>query len=141
MMHIPPLLKERLLDTGLLFLRLCAGGLMLFSHGIGKLELLGQDPIKFADPLGLGETLSLWLALGAEIVCAILILLGLATRIAAVPLVITMLVAALIVHGADPFMKKEFALVYGVIFTTLMFTGPGKYSLDAFIEKRRSKAQ
>lgn len=138
---LTPHTRERLLDAGLLFLRLGAGGLMLFSHGIPKLDRLAQDPIQFADPLGLGPAISLWLALGAEIVCASLLVLGLGTRIAAVPLIITMLVAALIVHGDDPFQKKEFALVYGMIFFTIMLTGPGKFSLDALIAKRRSKAQ
>ena len=114
---------------------------MLFSHGLPKLERLGQDPIQFADPLGLGAALSLWLALGAEIVCASLMMLGLATRFAAVPLIVTMLVAALIVHGADPFNKQEFALVYGVIFTTLLLTGPGKLSIDAWLEKRRHRSK
>ena len=130
--------KRTLNDLGLLLLRVGLGGMMLVSHGWGKmLKLFAEGPIKFADPLGLGAGPSLVLAVGAEVVCAALLIVGLGTRIAAAPLVVTMLVAAFIVHGDDPFQKKEFALVYMIPFLTLMGTGPGRYSLDAVIDERR----
>ena len=46
--------------------------------------------------------LSLALATGAETVCAGLLALGLFTRLNAIPLVITMLVAAFWAHGVTP---------------------------------------
>ena len=132
--------KRRVLrDVGLLWLRVTLGGLMLVNHGWGKLEkLLGAEPIQFADPIGLGQTPSLALAAGAEVVCAALLIVGLATRVVALPLVFTMLVAAFVVHGADPFAKKEFALLYAIPFFALVLTGPGRFSLDAWIAKRRA---
>ena len=131
--------RQRLTDIGLLWMRVSLGGLMLVNHGWGKmLKLFGEGPIKFADPLGLGAAPSLVLAVGAEVVCAALLIAGLATRAAAAPLVVTMLVAAFIVHGDDPFQKKEFALVYAIPFLALAFTGAGRYSLDALIAKRRA---
>ena len=59
-----------------------------------------------------------------------LILIGLFTRFATLPLLITMLVAFFIVHGADPFGEKELPLLYALVFATLFFTGPDKYSID-----------
>ena len=41
-----------------------------------------------------------------------------------------MLVAAFIVHGADPFAKKEKALLYAICFLVIAITGAGKYSID-----------
>jgi putative oxidoreductase len=44
-----------------------------------------------------------------------------------------MLVAGLMVHGIDPFAAKELSLLYGVVYFMLIFTGPGKYSIDQLI--------
>ncbi len=133
--------KKRLLglDLGLLITRVSLGLMMCINHGVPKLSKFGDEPVKFADPLGLGAMPSLVLAVGAEVLCALLIVIGLGTRLASAPLVITMLVAAFIVHGDDPFSKKEFALVYAIPFLTLMLTGPGKFSLDELIYRKRMK--
>lgn len=117
-------------DLGLLFLRLASGGMMAYSHGWGKLQkMLGGD-FSFADPIGMGEEASLVLTVFAEFVCGILVALGLFTRAALVPLIITMLVAVFVIHADDPFSKQEFGLLYLVPYLTLFFTGPGKLSLD-----------
>ncbi len=144
-----------LTSTGLLILRIGMGGYML-THGWGKLQtLLAGDSEAFADPIGVGAPISLVMAVFAEVVCAVLLMLGLLTRLAAVPLVITVAVAAFIVHSADPWTSagaaelfragevdfpksREPALMYLVAFLTLIFTGPGEYSLDALIRRRRT---
>ena len=117
-------------DLGLLFLRLAAGGLMVYAHGWGKLQRMLSGDMGFADPIGIGQELSLVLAVFAEFVCGILVVLGLFTRAALIPLGITMLVAVFIVHADDPFGKQEFGLLYLVPYVTLFLTGPGKLSLD-----------
>ncbi len=116
-------------DIGLLILRLSIGGMMLFCHGWGKLSGFSELSTKFPDPLGVGSALSLSLAIGAEVFCSIAIILGVGTRLATIPLIITMLVAAFMVHGDDPWAKKEFALLYLFPFLALLFTGPGRYAL------------
>jgi len=115
-------------DLGLLFLRLTAGGLML-THGYPKLMSWSSLVDSFPDPLGIGSTLSLAGTVGAEFFCALFILLGIGTRLASVPAFFTMLVAAFIVHGADPFQKKELALIYAGMYIALFFLGGGAYSL------------
>lgn len=117
-----------------LLLRLAGGGLML-THGIPKLQQLLIGDFKFADPLGLGMEISLILTVFAEFLCAVCILIGFKTKWAAIPLLITMLVAAFIVHGADPISRKEMALVYVVIYAAIFFLGAGKFSLDHYIKK------
>lgn len=113
-----------------LILRLGFGGFML-SHGIPKLmKLFAGGAIQFPDPLGVGATTSLILTVFAEVICAALIVVGYKTKWASIPLVITMLVAAFIVHGADPWGKKEFALLYAIGYIAIGMLGAGKYSLD-----------
>ena len=117
-------------DLAKLLLRIGFGGFML-THGLPKLmKLFEGGPIQFADPIGVGPTFSLILTVFAEFVCAILIIVGYKTKWAAIPLVITMLVAAFVIHGGDPWGKKEFALLYAIGFIGIGLLGSGKYSID-----------
>ena len=115
-------------QTGLLVLRVGLSALML-THGIPKLMNLFQGDMSFGDPLGIGSTLSFILVVFAEPICPILIILGLRTRLAAIPVIITMAVAAFIVHGDDPFSSMEKALMYLVGFTAIALMGGGKYTI------------
>jgi putative oxidoreductase len=115
-------------QTGLLVLRVGMSALML-THGIPKLINLIQGDMSFGDPLGIGSTLSFILVVFAEAICPVLIILGLRTRLAAIPVIITMAVAAFIVHGNDPFSSMEKALMYLVGFTAIALMGGGKYTI------------
>ena len=115
-------------DIGLALLRIVPSALML-SHGIPKFQKLISGDFQFPDPIGIGSTPSLFLTVIAEFLCPILIIIGFKTRWAAVPVVITMFVAAFVVHGADPLAKKELGLLYAVIFIVVFILGPGKYSI------------
>ncbi|WP_411768741.1 DoxX family protein [Winogradskyella sp. A3E31] len=126
-------MTTRFNDLGLLILRLGFGGMML-THGIPKLQRL-SDPTSFPDPIGVGPTASLILCLIGEVVAPVLIVLGLKTKLAAIPAALTMAVAAFIVHGSDPLARKEMALLYLFVFVVLFFTGAGKYSVDDRITK------
>ena len=105
-------------------------GLMMLTHGYPKFQRLMAGEFRFGDPLGLGVEVSLVLAVLAEFVGSILIILGLGTRLAAIPQMITMAVAWFIVHIDDPFGTQEKAALYLLCFLTLFITGAGHYSLD-----------
>lgn len=142
--------SDMLRSIGLLILRVGVGGFML-THGWGKLKMLmAGDFAQFGDPIGLGPQASLVLVVGAEFFGALLVVLGLATRFAALTVVVAMAVAAFVAHAADPwsmetaamqFMSgaskswasKEPALLYLIPFLALVFTGAGRVSLDAVI--------
>ena len=108
----------------------------MLVHGLPKLKSLFTEDVSFADPIGIGVIPSLFLTVFAEVICSFLILLGLGTRLAVIPLVITMLVAICIIHGNDGFGKQEMALHYLIIYLLLFFTGSGKYSLDQLLFKK-----
>jgi len=129
--------KENYIDLLSLVLRVSVAAFML-THGIGKLNLLfSGNEIQFPDPIGLGATFALSLTVFAEVLCSILIGLGLLTRFASIPLIMTMLVATFVIHGADPFAKKEFALLYLLIYLAVFVLGSGKYSLDYLLQKKK----
>jgi len=127
-------------DIGLLILRGFAGALMFFGHGLTKFQsLVSAGEIKFADPIGLGATLSFTLSTFAEFLCSTLLVLGLFPRISAGALIINMFVAGIIYHSPDAFSVKEKALIYLVIFVSLFILGAGKYSLNKFLPSKYQK--
>lgn len=101
---------------------------MLIAHGWPKLAGFSEKMDVFPDPIGLGSSLSLGMAIFAEVFCAALVVAGVFTRLASVPLFVTMAVAFFIVHGSDPFGQKELAFVYMGMYIALILLGGGKYS-------------
>lgn len=112
----------------------------MLTHGIPKFQTLMAGNIQFPDPIGVGAAPSLALTVFAEAGCSILLILGLATRFAVIPLIITMLVAVLKIHGADPFGVKELAALYLLAYIGFLILGAGKYSFDSlFFRKSRGR--
>lgn len=124
---------DAMTSIGLLLLRIAVGVMMIYGHGWGKLMSFSERSSGFPDLLGIGGPANMALAIGAEVFAAALIVLGLFTRVVAIPLAITMIVAAFIVHADDPFGKKELALLYLSACLTLIFTGAGKFSVDGAV--------
>jgi putative oxidoreductase len=133
------LFSTRCSDTafsiGTLLLRLSAGSLMLVMHGLDKIKHFSARAHNFSDPFHIGSTTSLSMVIFAEFFCAAFIILGLFTRLATIPLIIAMSVALFIANKGEFFGKGEMAGLYLAAFMVLLFTGPGKISLDRFIGK------
>lgn len=126
-------------DIGLLIARIGIA-ILMFTHGIPKLLLLfSEAPIQFPSVMGMSAELSLCLAIFAEVICSVFILIGFATRLAALPLIVTMLIAAFFIHLADPFSVKESSLHYLLVYIVFLFTGSGKYSVDNLFQVRTIK--
>lgn len=123
-------------NLALLVLRVGMGGLMAFGHGLPKLANMQEYATKFADPLGIGTAATLYLAIFSEFFCGLAVMLGLATRVASLFVMGTMATAFFIVHAADPFQRKELALVFLIAFTVIFLAGPGARSLDAKLKRR-----
>ncbi|MCB0666972.1 MAG: DoxX family protein [Saprospiraceae bacterium] len=116
-------------DLALLLLRLQVG-LLLLTHGYPKLVNFTDRMERFADPFGLGPTISLALVVFAEVLCSLLLIVGWKVRFAAIPIIITMLVVIFYAHWDDPFGRKELPIMFLVSSVVLFLTGPGKYSVE-----------
>ncbi|MDQ3016434.1 MAG: DoxX family protein [Bacteroidota bacterium] len=116
-------------DIGLLILRV-GTSLLMIPHGWSKMQRLHDNPVDFYNFLGMGPEFSLLLIILAEFFCSILLILGIGTRAILVPLIISMVVVVLMVHGSDPMSDKEHGLLFLVPYVVLFVTGPGKYSMD-----------
>jgi putative oxidoreductase len=124
-------MNKNVSDWSLLILRIGFAGMML-THGIPKINMLFESPIKFADPLGLGETTTLILTIIGEVIAPVLILIGFKTKLASIPAIITMVVAAFVAHANDPIDVKEKALLYLIAFIAIFLQGAGKFSVDGY---------
>lgn len=123
-------------DVALLFVRITVG-LLLITHGYPKMvKLFSGEPIQFASIFGMSEQVSLAMAMFAEFICAIFVMFGLATRLASVPIIITMLVIVFSVHADDPIGKKELPILYLVSYLFILFMGAGKYSIDYLLHSK-----
>lgn len=111
-------------------------GMEGFIGMVGGLDLPGGVPPKIAA----------YTAAVSEFGGGILLMLGLLTRLAAIPVAVAMGVAAFKVHnknfavGAEP-VGMEYALTLMVVAIGLIFTGPGKFALDNLFARKKPNAK
>jgi putative oxidoreductase len=127
-------------DIALLVARAGIAAFML-THGIPKLlMLLSGAPVQFPPVMGMSPELSLGLAVFAEVFCSVLLLAGFATRLAVIPLIITMVTALVFIHAADPFAKQELVFQYLLVYLVLLFAGSGRFSIDYLLQGKKVPA-
>ncbi len=132
---IDPRPSGRLLDTGLLLFRLLAGFALLRVHGWEKVAYYEAELRSIPDPFGLGGEVNLAIAIFSDVFCALLVMAGLFTRLAALSILGTTLVGLLFVHLDDPWHGRDVPMVYSIMFLVILLLGPGKYSLDGTLSK------
>ena len=127
-------------DFGLLLIRIIIGFLMAF-YGYGKLsnfsEMAASDFwMKNVSFLGMNGEVPLALTVFAELFCSLFLILGLFTRFSLAVLLFCMGYIFLvifpfsIISSGDNGIEFNTAFTYFIIYLGLLFTGPGKYSLD-----------
>lgn len=121
-------------NAAMLILRLTFGVLMM-NHGYDKLVHFAEYKVKFMNFLGLGSTVSLLLVVFAEFFCALFIVLGLFTRLAAIPLIILLCVALFKAHNGHFFTDGEMAALFLGAYLAILLLGPGKISVDGMSGK------
>jgi putative oxidoreductase len=121
-----------LTDLALLTVRLWLGLTIFLNHGLAKLKGFSDMAPHFPDPIGLGHSASLGLAVFAEVVCAALLAVGLVTRLAALVLAINLGVAFSFVHqlALSGEHGGELAFIYLAGFFGLLLAGGGRFSID-----------
>ena len=119
-------------DLGLLILRVAFGLSLCVLHGWGKVVHFSQMSGHFPDPIHIGPVLSLLFAILSDVICSLLVALGLAARWAALVIAINTGVAFSMVHHfalSGPG-GGELAFLFFWWALTIFITGPGRYSFD-----------
>lgn len=127
------LLSERYANLALLVLRLFVGGMMLM-HGIAKIQNFSALREGFPDPIGWGVGLSLVMIILVEVGGSLMILTGLLTRFAVIPLIFAMIMA-MTTHPDTSLGGIELPLLYLGMYVVIFIAGPGKCSIDYLIGK------
>lgn len=126
-------------DCALLALRLFAALPLFLKHGTEKLFRISHMAAHFPDPLHIGVLPSLIFATLSDGICTLLLMLGIATRWAALVIFINIDVALVFVHHFAIFGPQgdhgELMLLYLAAMATLFLAGAGRYSVDAAIDK------
>jgi putative oxidoreductase len=126
-------------DAGLLLLRVGTGLILFLRHGWEKVSQLILSNPHFPDPIHIGHSTSWVIAMLADGICSLLIILGVGTRWLSLYCFVNILVAWSLVHhftfwgktpGAD---HGELIALYLSAFLALMVAGPGRYSVDAMV--------
>ncbi len=116
-------------NIAMFLLRVTFGVFMMMS-GYDKLVHFADQKNHFMDFLGMGSTFSLCLVIFAEFFCALFVIIGLFTRLSAIPLIICMSVALFMAHHGDVLGKGQHAAMFLCVFLIIALLGPGKASVD-----------
>jgi putative oxidoreductase len=119
----------------LLFLRMLFG-LLMITQGLTKLCHCEQQPAFYSSLLSWDSRLSLVMIIPVEIGCSVFLILGLFTRMAAIPLLLSMTIPVFVTHAADTFAKKELIIIYTAMYLLFLFTGGGELSFDNILHKK-----
>jgi putative oxidoreductase len=122
-------------NFAMLILRVNVGLWLIAKHGLDKLQNFSSYKPHFYNFLGIGQQASLILAIFAELFCSILVVLGLFTRLAVIPIIIMLFVAAFNAKATQPLINKELDFLYLIPFFVLLFVGPGRISVDGMMGK------
>ncbi|MEO8962504.1 MAG: DoxX family protein [Ginsengibacter sp.] len=121
-------------NFGMLVLRVVLG-LLVANHGYTKFVQFNTLRYKFMNFMHLGSTVSLCLIIFAELICGILLILGLFTRLACIPIIIGMSVVVFIAANGHIFAEGERGMMYLAATVTILFCGPGRISVDGMMRK------
>jgi len=126
--------SDNAISLALLILRITAGGLII-PHGYSKLMSFASRSSGFSDPYHIGSSTSMALIIFAEFFCGALVVLGLLTRLACIPLIIGMGTVVFMINHGNLAGKNETPVLFLGCFIVLLITGPGKASIDRLIGK------
>lgn len=123
-------------DVALCWLRVTGCLLLLSVHGVPKLLHFHHELGVIEDPFGMGGLLTLSLAVFAEVLCPVFILLGVLTRLATLPIVFLLAVSVIWVHPEWSLFEAQFAWLLLIVFSTIFIAGPGRLALATGLSRR-----
>lgn len=111
---------------------------LMMAHGLKKVGVGVAQAETVPNPLHLPTQLNDLFATSANLFFPVLVIIGFFTRLAAIPILAVTLTGYFVVHWNDSLLEKDTPFMYSVSFLLIMILGPGKYSLDHFLNKRLS---
>lgn len=129
-------MEDRQLSFGLLLLRVGGGALMIYGRAWENLQMAWTGHIVFPDPFGIGTVMTWGVAMFAEVLCSIFVMLGILTKVTALPPLMAMLLAQAVLPPGTLWSSRAELLLYALPFLVLTFTGAGFYSFDRIVSQQ-----
>jgi putative oxidoreductase len=129
-------LQSPLANFGILFFRVAVGTELIVVHGLKKLGIGVPTPEVIPNPFGFPGAFNDFVAIAANVYLPVLVVLGLFTRLAAIPAMIVTATGYFIMHGNDSLIERDIPFMYSVAMLTIAMIGGGKYSLDGYLTKK-----
>jgi len=123
-------------DIGLLFLRLTGALLLLYVHGLPKIINFAGELVHIDDPLHVGRAFTLGFAIFAEVLCPVLIVPGILTRLASAAVLVLLGVSMFLVHPDWSVAEGQFGWLLMIVFGSIALMGAGRYSIDATLARK-----
>ena len=124
------------LGLGLLFFRFAVSAELTVVHGLKKIGWGVPEAEKVPNPLQFPELLNQSIGIAANLVCPLFIILGLFTRVAALPVLAVTLTGYFVQHWNDSLLDKDIPFMYSICFGLIIYYGAGTYSLDQLIHNK-----
>jgi putative oxidoreductase len=123
-------------DISLLVFRILVSLELIVAHGLKKIGIGVAQAEQVPNPLHLPESLNSFFAISANLFFPVLVILGLFTRIAVLPILAVTLMGYFVVHWNDSLLAKDTPFIYSVVYLFILVMGPGRYSADQSINER-----
>ena len=123
-------------DWSMLAFRIFVSVEMMVAHGLKKIGIGVEEAEKVPNPLHLPDAFNQFFATAANLFFPVLVILGLFTRVAVLPILAVTLMGYFVLHWNDSLLEKDMRFMYSVTFLLLFILGPGKYSVDHIITKK-----
>lgn len=132
-----PIAAERIIHLPLLFLRVAVSLEIMIVHGLKKIGVGVAEAEKVPDPFNLPYALNQFLATSANLFFPLLVIIGLFTRLAILPTLAVTSMGYFVIHWNDSLIERDIPFMYTMVYLFLLFTGPGKYSIDYLIARKK----
>ena len=120
-------------NMALLIFRILLSVELFRVHGLKKFRLKNGQKEHVPNPLHLPERLNGLVATFSDTVVPVLVILGIATRLAILPTIGVTAIGYFVVHRNDPVEIRDVPFMYTLCFLFLLAVGPGTYSLDNYL--------
>lgn len=107
---------------------------MVRVHGLKKISQTGETEI-VPNPLGLPPKLNQLIASFSDIVAPVFVALGLATRLAVLPILAVTLTGYFVVHRRDSLTVRDIPYMYSLCYLYIFLVGAGRYSADYYLSR------
>lgn len=129
-------LGSPLYNFAILFFRVAVATELIVVHGLKKIGIGVAVAEVIPNPLGFPEDFNNFVAIAANVYLPVLVVLGLFTRLAALPALAVTATGYFIMHGHDSLIERDIPFMFSVALLTIVMLGGGKYSIDGYLTKK-----